>query len=177
MIFLPDGGRRQRSGSEGRFDNLPPSTFYLTPDSIRVSPRQSLSVVIPTHAPGHTPTSPRGRSRSPAASSTSAFSTIASIAATSMASAAPSAFVSSSTAYHPQHYHQTVRGHVLGHRPMPLITSGSATLPNHVSPRGLPPKARPSILPGGNGGGGGGSARMGTIKEATFLTSEQVSRV
>ncbi|CAL2040704.1 unnamed protein product [Caenorhabditis brenneri] len=82
--------------------------------------------------------------------------------------AAPSAFVSG------PYHHQTVRGHVIGHRPMPIITSGSATLPNHVSPRGLPPKSRPTILPGAHSAN---PSRMGTIKEATFLTSEQVSRV
>ncbi|CAA93100.2 Rap guanine nucleotide exchange factor [Caenorhabditis elegans] len=166
--YQSDNGRRQRSGSEGRFDNIPPSTFYLTSDGLTVSPRQSLSVVIPTHPHGHSPTSPRCRSRSPASSGCSSFSTIASIAATSMA-AAPSAFVSN-----PYQHHQTVRGHVIGHRPMPIVTSGSATLPNHVSPRGLPPKSRPTILPGSHTNS---SSRMGTIKEATFLTSEQVSRV
>uniref|UniRef100_A0A8R1IEP5 adenylyl-sulfate kinase n=1 Tax=Caenorhabditis japonica TaxID=281687 RepID=A0A8R1IEP5_CAEJA len=150
-----------RSGSEGRFDNLPSSTFYLTPESVHVSPRQSLSVVIPTYAPGHSPSSPRCRSRS-----RSPASSIASIAATSMATGAPAAFSS---------YHKSVRGHVLGHRPMPVLTRGSATLPSHVSPRGLPPKSsRPTILAGPHSDGGG---RMGTIKEATFLTSEQVSRV
>uniref|UniRef100_A0A1I7TD96 RA-GEF-1 n=1 Tax=Caenorhabditis tropicalis TaxID=1561998 RepID=A0A1I7TD96_9PELO len=165
--YQSDSGRRQRSGSEGRFDNVPSSTFYLTPGGLTISPRQSLSVVIPTHPHGHSPTSPRCRSRSPASSGGSPFSTIASIATTSMA-AAPSAFVSS------PYHHQTVRGHVIGHRPMPIITSGSATLPSHVSPRGLPPKSRPTILPGSHQSS---SSRMGTIKEATFLTSEQVSRV
>ncbi|CAO4374272.1 unnamed protein product [Caenorhabditis nigoni] len=85
--------------------------------------------------------------------------------------AAPSAFVSG-----PYHHHQTVRGHVIGHRPMPIVTSGSVTLPSHVSPRGLPPKSRPTILPGSSHATSS-SSRMGTIKEATFLTSEQVSRV
>lgn len=45
---------------------------------------------------------------------------------------------------------------------MPIVTSGSATLPNHVSPRGLPPKSRPTILPGSHTNS---SSRMGTIKE------------
>ncbi|CAB3406344.1 unnamed protein product [Caenorhabditis bovis] len=111
-----------------------------------LSPNDDDDVAISTTSPQR-----RARSRSPSLSS--------------------SMMLCSATALAPADSHSTLRGYVLGHRPMPFITNGSATLP---SPRGLPPKSRPPIVVSRKNSSG---ARMTTIREATFLTSDQVSRV
>ncbi|CAI5449402.1 unnamed protein product [Caenorhabditis angaria] len=151
--------RRTRSGSEVRFPTFETSDGFLSPANA-ILPKSSLSVVIPTHCPppqkssATTPkqkSSPhRSRSRSPSLSSV-------------VLSTSPLA-----TSFGSPHHstHSTLRGFVLGHRPIPI--HGSSTLPSpRSSSNGLPPKSRPTILPN----------KMGTIKEANFLTSEQVSRV